>query len=214
MASSHVLVCGVGFDPSKLSPATRKGMVAGLKDGPSVAYASLTSNAVIRNGWTWATSLDNFGYKYPLRAMVAGPYLGGQGEKEAMYPTRSDDSDGKALDGGNGNKYEVKFSSAPPVGSFSWSLTIYKATDKLLVPNPIDRYKIGPGTKGLRIAPDGSITIVISRDKPIGEDASNSLPAPDGVFTLFLRLYQPSEDILDGKWPLPQVIKIEPEDKP
>ncbi len=196
-----------GFDASKLPAPTRKGMEAGLKDGPSVAYASLTSNAVVRNGWTWATSLDNFGYKYPLRAMVAGPYLGGQGEKEAMYPTRTDDSDGKALDGRNGSVYEVKLSSAPPVNAF-WSLTIYNATDKLLVDNPIDRYKIGPDTKGLAVAPDGSITIRVSHDKPTGPNAANWLPAPDGVFSLFLRLYQPTEEILDGKWPLPQVVKV------
>jgi Protein of unknown function (DUF1214) len=43
------------------------------------------------------------------------------------------------------------------------------ATDKLLVDNPIDRYKIGTDTKGLETAPDGSITIVISRDRPTGE---------------------------------------------
>ena len=40
------------------------------------------------------------------------------------------------------------------------------ATDKLLVDNPIDRYKIGTDIKGLETAPDGSITIVISRDRP------------------------------------------------
>jgi hypothetical protein len=69
------------------------------------------------------------------------------------------------------------------------------ATDKLLVDNPIDRYKIGTDTKGLETAPDGSITIVISRDRPTGENASNWLPAPDGLFSLFLRLYQPSEAV-------------------
>jgi hypothetical protein len=172
-----------------------------------VAYSSLTSNAVIRNGWTWATSLDSFGWKYPLRAMVSGPYLGGQGEKEAMYPTRSADSEGKALDGGNGNVYKMKLSSAPPVDAF-WSLTIYKATDKLLVANPIDRYKIGPTTQGLRTAPDGSISVVISADKPESDDDANWLPAPDGLFSLFLRLYQPSNEILDGTWQLPQVEKM------
>ena len=82
------------------------------------------------------------------------------------------------------------------------------ATDKLLVDNPIDRYKIGTDTKGLETAPDGSITIVISRDRPIGENASNWLPAPDGLFSLFLRLYQPSETVRNGTWALPQVVKI------
>jgi hypothetical protein len=46
--------------------------------------------------------------------------------------------------------------------------------------NPIDRYKIGTDTKGLETAPDGSITTVISRDRPTGENASDWLPAPDG----------------------------------
>ena len=82
------------------------------------------------------------------------------------------------------------------------------ATDKLLVDNPIDRYKIGTDTKGLETAPDGSITIVISRDRPTGENASNWLPAPDGLFSLFLRLYQPSEAVRNGTWAPPQVVKI------
>ena len=40
--------------------------------------------------------LDNFGFNYPVRALVSGPYLGGNGEKEAMYPTRYTDSNGEA----------------------------------------------------------------------------------------------------------------------
>lgn len=32
--------------------------------------------------------LDRFGFNRPLRAMVAGPYLGGKGEKEAMTDVR------------------------------------------------------------------------------------------------------------------------------
>ena len=61
-----------GFDPSKLSDASRKGMARGLKDGPSVAVASLASTSSMRSGWNWLTGLDSFGYDYPLRALVAG----------------------------------------------------------------------------------------------------------------------------------------------
>jgi len=82
------------------------------------------------------------------------------------------------------------------------------ATDKLLVDNPIDRYKIGNGHQRFGNCADGSITIVISRDRPTGENASNWLPAPDGLFSLFLRLYQPSEAVRNGTWALPQVVKI------
>ena len=58
----------------------RKGLLRALQDGPSVAISAFQSAAVQRNGWAWATGLDDFGFDYPLRALVAGPYLGGQGE--------------------------------------------------------------------------------------------------------------------------------------
>ena len=194
-----------GFDPSKLSDATRKGMARGLKDGPAVAAASMVGSSSVRNGWNWVTGLDSFGYDYPLRALVAGPYLGGQGEREAMYPLRYTDSEGKPLSGAN--RYVVKLDSAPPVDAF-WSLTMYNADDKMLVPNELNRYKVGSDTQGLKVAPDGSITIPIQADKPQGENAANWLPAPKGGFYVILRLYQPKQEVLDNKWQMPQLNKV------
>lgn len=194
-----------GFDPGKLDPATRKGMAEGLKDGPDVAISAMASTSTIRNGWTWVTGLDSFGFNYPLRALVAGPYLGGQGEREAMYPLRYTDSNGQTLNGAN--QYVVKLESAPPVGAF-WSLTMYNADDKMLVVNDLGRYKIGSDTLGLKTASDGSITIPISHSQPTGNNAANWLPAPNGDFYVILRLYQPSEAILSGKWAMPQLNKV------
>ena len=193
-----------GFDPSTVPEATRKGMVEGLADGPAVAISTI-GNTSLRNGWTWSTSNDDFGFNYPLRALISGPYLGGQGEQEAMYPIRYTDSKGETLSGAN--TYVIKMTSAPPVDAF-WSLTLYNADDKLLVANDIKRYKVGTDTEGLRTAPDGSITIPISHEKPTGEDAANWLPAPEGDFLLEYRFYQPTEDLLSGKWEMPQVEKV------
>ena len=134
-----------------------------------------------RNGWSWATGLDDFGFDYPLRALGSGPYLGGQGEKEAMYPLRYTDSVGKVLTGEN--TYTIKFASPPPVDAF-WSLTVYNAGDKLLVENPIARYKVGSDTHGLVTAPDGSITIPLRHAAPDGDVAKNWLPSPAGPFYL------------------------------
>lgn len=66
----------------------------------------------------------------------------------------------------------------------------------------------GTDTPGLKTAQDGSITIPISHGKPQGENAANWLPAPDGGFYVILRLYQPSEAILSGKWVMPQLNKV------
>lgn len=165
----------------------------------------MVGSSSVRNGWNWVTGLDSFGYDYPLRALVAGPYLGGQGEREAMYPLRYTDSEGKPLSGAN--RYVVKLDSAPPVDAF-WSLTMYNADDKMLVPNELNRYKVGSDTQGLKVAPDGSITIPIQADKPQGENAANWLPAPKGGFYVILRLYQPKQEVLDNKWQMPQLNKV------
>lgn len=195
-----------GFDPSKLNPAVRKGMLRGLEDAPSVAVASLASTSSKRSGWDWVTGLDSFGYNYPLRAVVAGPYLGGNGEKEAMYPIRYTDSEGKPLVGAN--RYTLKFDTLPPVNAF-WSLTMYNADDKMLVPNEIQRYKVGSDTAGLVKAKDGSLTIPIQQEKPTGADAANWLPAPAGPFYVILRMYQPNDAILSGTWKIPDLNKAQ-----
>ncbi|MDD0972499.1 DUF1254 domain-containing protein [Pseudomonas fontis] len=188
-----------GFDPSRLAPPQKEGLRRALEDGPKVAVSAVATAAVQRNGWTWATGLDNFGSNYPLRALVAGPYLGGQGEQEALYPMRSTDAQGQQLSGAR--QYVIRFKGAPPVDAF-WSLTAYNAQDKMLVENPIARYKLGSDTPGLKVNGDGSFTVTLQARQT---DADNWLPTPEGPFYLILRLYQPRAAVLDGHYELPQV---------
>jgi hypothetical protein len=195
-----------GFDPARLSPPQKAGLLRALADGPKVAVSALATAATQRNGWAWATGLDHFGTNYPLRALVSGPYQGGQGEKEAMYPLRSTDAKGEQLSGAK--RYVLRFKSAPPVDAF-WSLTVYNAVDKMLVDNPIARYKLGSDTRGLKVRADGSFEVPLQADKPEGEFAANWLPAPKGPFYMILRLYQPKGQVLEGKYELPQVQAIE-----
>lgn len=197
---ARIGITPAGFDTSKLSDATLRGMRRAMQDAPSVAVASVMGTSQVRNGWNWVTGLDSFGYNYPLRAAVSGPYLGGQGEREAMYPIRYTDSKGEALSGAK--TYAVRFGSAPPVDAF-WSLTVYNADDKMLVENPIHRYKFGSTTPGLVKAADGSLTLTLSNGKPA--DAANWVPTPSGGFYLILRLYQPNAEALENRWALPQV---------
>ena len=152
-----------GFDPSVMSEETKKGLLRGLADAPAVATSSFASTASRREGWDWVTGLDSFGFNYPLRAMITGPYLGGNGEKEAMYPIRYTDSKDATLNGAN--KYVIRFKKAPPVGAF-WSITMYNADDKMLVKNEINRYKVGTDTEGLIVRDDGSFEIPIQNSLP------------------------------------------------
>ncbi|MBV9655647.1 MAG: DUF1214 domain-containing protein [Acetobacteraceae bacterium] len=69
------------------------------------------------------------------------------------------------------------------------------------------RFKLGSDTPGLVRGPDGSITIPISARPQATEAAANWLPAPQGPFYLILRLYQPTKDVLSGRYELPQVAR-------
>lgn len=190
-----------GFDPSKLNEAQKKGLLRSLADAPFVPVAAMEDRGQNRNGWLYVRGLDDFGFNYPLRALVAGPYLGGQGEKEAVYPLRYADAKGNPLTGQK--SYSLHFKSTPPNDAF-WSLTMYDAKSKMLIANEIKRYKVGDDTPGLKTAADDSLDVVISHTKP-KDDSVNWLPAPAGGFYLVLRIYQPKEAILDGSWEFPQV---------
>jgi hypothetical protein len=58
----------------------------------------------------------------------------------------------------------------------------------------------------LRFNDDGSLDIHIQHDTPAG-DASNWLPAPEGVFNLCARLYYPKPEALDGSWKPPAITR-------
>lgn len=191
-----------GFDDSKLSPPQKKGLLRALEDGPKAAISALATATVNRNGWGWANGLDNFGANYPLRALVTGPYIGGQGEREAMYPIRSTDAVGKQLTGAM--NYVIRFKSPPPVNAF-WSLTVYDAKTKMLIENPIQRYKFGTDTKGSKLEKDGSMSVYLQHAKPDDEAAANWLPTPSGEFYVILRLYQPQDAVLTGGYALPEI---------
>jgi hypothetical protein len=68
------------------------------------------------------------------------------------------------------------------------------------------RYSIGSTTEGLRTAADGSVTLLIQKDRPA--DTANWLPAPDAGFNLTMRLYGPLSSVLDGSYRLPAVRRV------
>ena len=105
------------------------------------------------------------------------------------------------------NKYIVKMDKEPPVDAF-WSLTMYNASDKMLVENPIQRYKVGTDTQGLKKGPGGSVTIAVQHQQPEDEGV-NWLPAPEGDFYVILRMYQPGDDVLDGTYQMPQMNRVQ-----
>lgn len=87
------------FSEEKLTPSQIERLTEALKTALKAVISNAASATVIRNGWQYADGMGEFGYNYGLRALVSGPYLGGQGSVEAMYPIRYVDDEGKILDG-------------------------------------------------------------------------------------------------------------------
>ena len=87
-----------GFDASKLSPPARQGLLRALKDGPFVAISAMATAAVQRKRLDLGDRPGQFRLRLPKARAGRRPYLGGNGEKEAMYPLRYTDSDGDGAD--------------------------------------------------------------------------------------------------------------------
>jgi hypothetical protein len=137
------------------------------------------------------------------RAMVARGGLWGNHGYEACYYIVFEDADGQQLHGAN--RYRVRFDQPPPAQAF-WSITMYDMPDYFLVANPIDRYSIGDRTPGLHYGEDGSLTITIQHDQPEdGTERANWLPAPEGDFRPALRIYNPRQEVLDGRYEPPPI---------
>ena len=137
-----------------------------------------------------------------------GAMLGiyGNSSEEAFYASQQTGLDGKVLDGRR--KWLLRFPAGqlPPVSEF-WSITMYNLPERLLVPNPIQRYSIGDRTNGLQLGADGSLEIYIQNENPGPGKAANWLPAPAGPFFFVARLYGPRPAVLDGSWTLPALVE-------
>jgi hypothetical protein len=195
---------GQNFDADKLSPEMKKAVADGMDDAWQ-AFAELRrqfDDGKVTAGDAFGTReylKNNYGYR--MAAAVIGIY--GNSEQEAMYPNYTVDANGQKLDGAN--RYMLHFAAGqlPPVNAF-WSLTMYELPSSLLVANPLNRYLINsPMLPDLKRDSDGGLTLYIQHDSPGKDKESNWLPAPTGSFLMFMRLYWPKPEALEGKWKQP-----------
>jgi hypothetical protein len=162
-----------------------------------------------RGGWSEPLVFaGSFGRDWHRRAVVARRYIGALESAEAIYPMARADARGRPLDGAH--RYTIRFPAGgePPVDSF-WSLTMYDDRDCMLVPNALDRYRVGDRSRGLVRDADGGLTLVLSHASPGPELEPNWLPAPAGRFYLCLRAYQPRPELLDGRWRAPDIVRAD-----
>jgi len=139
--------------------------------------------------------------------IAAAKGIYGNTKQEAMYPVYAIDDAKRKLDGTH--RYSMHFAPGqlPPVNAF-WSLTMYELPASLLVANPINRYLINsPMLPELKRDADGGLTLLIQNDSPGKNREANWLPAPKGPFIMFMRLYWPKAEAVDGKWMPPPLAR-------
>lgn len=185
---------GQGYDAGQQSDEVRAAVDTGGRAALADLVASVTDGSLgaWSNGWMTIEG-GTYGTDYRRRAMVALAGLGCNLSEDALYPGTATDTEGRPLTGEH--RYRLRFSAdeLPQTDAF-WSLTMYDK-EGFQVPNEIDRFAIGDRDE-LRLHSDGSLEILIQRDRPAEEDVSNWLPAPDGEFIPMLRIYSPSASSL------------------
>jgi hypothetical protein len=198
------------FDPNKLSPEMKTSIEQGIAD----AWADFSGlekqvdAGKVTAGECFGTReyLKN-NYLYRMGAAVIGIF--GNSAQEAMYPVLSVDADGKKLNGAN--SYAIRFAPGqlPPVNAF-WSMTMYDFPAQLMVANPLNRYLLNtPMLPQLKRDADGGLTLLIQNESPGKDKEANWLPAPTGPFIVFLRLYWPKPEALEGKWKAPSLARAQ-----
>jgi hypothetical protein len=201
---------GTAIDSGKLPPELRKA----IEDGMADAWVELgnlkkqVDAGEVSSGELFGTReyLKN-NYLYRMIAAVMGIY--GNSKQEAMYPVYAVDSDGHKLDGAN--RYALRFAPGqlPPVNAF-WSLTMYELPASLLVANPLNRYLLNsPMLPQFQRNADGGVTLHIQNESPGADKEANWLPAPQGPFIVFMRLYWPKPEALEGTWKQPPMRRVQ-----
>jgi hypothetical protein len=85
-------------------------------------------------------------------------------------------------------------------------MTMYDLPASLLVANPINCYLLNSTMLPQFVKDaDGGLTFYIQNESPGNDKESNWLPAPKGPFAVYMRLYWPKEEALDGKWRAPNL---------
>jgi hypothetical protein len=184
------------FDADRVDPATAKGLSrAARKVWGMLETAPYQMKGV--NGWLLPLNLGRYGTDYNTRAFVAFVGLGALWSEDAVYPSAFTDVDGRPLDGARAYRLHFGKDGLFPSRSGVWSISAYR--ENFYVRNPIGRYGITSGMP-LDYNADGSLDVYIQARSPGPDREANWLPCPPGgPFNVTIRVYQPEQEMLDGR---------------
>jgi hypothetical protein len=192
------IVPGQPFQPEKLGPERLKAIEDGVHEASAfLANFEKQGPRLGKTGWSLPGKYGRYGTDYATRAFTARYALAALPVEDAVYLNCFHDLTGAPLSGAKRYSLHFEKSAMPPVKAF-WSLTLYDEHG-YFASNPMNRFAIGD-RDALKFNPDGSLDLYVQHDAPGSEKESNWLPAPEGNFNLFLRLYWPDDAVINGRW--------------
>jgi hypothetical protein len=201
---------GKDFNWDAFSPEIQEAIKQGIAD----AWAEFAELKKLADAGK-VTSDQVFGTRQHLQNnylyRMAGAVLGiwGNSAAEAIYPSLYVDANGQKLDGTHNYSLHFEPGQLPPVNAF-WSMTMYELPASLLVENQLNRYLLNSTMEDDFVRDeDGSITLHFQQESPGKDREPNWLPAPQGPFSVVVRLYWPKAEALDGTWTPPPLQRKE-----
>ena len=206
------------FNAATLDEESAAALAAGMEQGLDEMQAFIAANSgdplmsarIFGTRESLMASAASMGLPdiYLPRAVAAMTGLYGNTGAEALYPAYFTDSDGVPLDAAQ-HSYRMRIppGGMPPAKAF-WSLSMYDGKTQLFIDNPLDRYLLNSAMESDFVRePDGSVVLYIQSEAPPESLMPNWLPAPDGPFYAVMRLYLPTDEVLQGDWTRPAITK-------
>ena len=165
---------------------------------PTKSPAVISSAAAITSKTTTCTATP-----VPTWASSATP------PKRRRTSVISSTSDGKPANGAR-HSYTLHFAKGelPPADAF-WSLTLYDAKTKLLVPNHKNRYLINSRMlPDLKLDADGGLTLACSTTAPAKPNRAIGCRPRPARSTAVLRIYLPKPEVASGQWKMPPLTPV------
>jgi hypothetical protein len=197
---------GRDLDISRIDPDTAAGLQRAM--GAFGLLQKGVTKLKSENGWIVIPgNFASYGTDYQTRAGIALIGLGGIRPDDVVYPTAFLDGEDKPLDAAS--RYVLHFDKGrtPPTNA-TWSISMYDPHG-YYVPNSINRYNLAAWMP-LQQNPDGSLDLFIQSASPGPGKEANWLPAPaSGPFNVTVRIYWPTQAVLDGSFKLPPIKKVQ-----
>ncbi|WP_300386523.1 DUF1254 domain-containing protein [Clostridium sp.] len=195
------------FEVDSLSPELKEIFTNVAIESEQLITYVLNMPSQTINGWGGSKKVGLFGDDYFLRALCARGGIGGNTAEEAYYPNSYFDVDNGRYNGSNDYTLTFPAGKIPPVNAF-WSLTLYDSSNHCLTDNVINKYAIRDVDSELKYNEDGSLTMYIQSEAPVGFEG-NWLPSPKGKeFHIIFRAYMPGQEWFTGEYTLPGVKRV------